>query len=89
MNLEDTFSFKLGFDKRKDEQGRLYYKKTYKFGEYALVKPLDGQEIADDAFHVEYHNEALNIFKEMDCTSPIGGEFFLSNALEMAKNQKK
>jgi len=90
MNLDDTFCFKLGFDKKKDEKGRVYYKKTYGDGAYALVTALEGQDdIADDAFHVAYHNEPLNVLMENDCESPMGGEFFLSNALEMTKNMKK
>ena len=67
MNLDDTFCFKLGFDKKKDEKGRVYYKKTYGAGAYALVTALEGQDdIADDAFHVAYHNEPLNVLMEND-----------------------
>ena len=31
----------------------------------------------------------LLVLMENDCESPMGGEFFLSNALEMTKNMKK
>lgn len=89
MNLDDTFRFKLGFTKKKDERGRLCYRKFYANGGCAIVSAVgDDPEPTDRSFHVEYRHEGLNLFYERDCQSPIAGEFFLSNILEMTKNKK-
>lgn len=89
-NLEDTFVFKLGFTKTRDERGRLAYRKQYGAGVTATVTALgDADAPVDNAFTVTYRNEPLGIDHSNDCETPMGGEFWLSNQLEMAKNQRR
>ena len=86
MSLDDVFVFKLRFRRREDDKGlnpvrEVYYRRDYAPEVTAL--PEDG------AFRLTFRDENRNVLMEKDCTSPMGGEFFLNNALEMTKNQKK
>ena len=95
MSLDDVFVFKLRFRRREDDKGltpvrEVYYRRDYAPGVTAFVTPLPGAASPEDgAFRLTFRDENRDVLMEKDCTSPMGGEFFLNNALEMTKNQKK
>lgn len=95
MRLDDIFAFKLRFKRREDDKGlhpvrEVYYRRDYAPGVSAFVTPISGASApTDEAFCLTFRDENKNVLMEKDCTSPMGGEFFLNNALEMTKNQKK
>ena len=95
MRLDDIFVFKLRFKRRDDDKGlhpvrEVYYRRDYAPGVSAFVTPISGASSpTDEAFRLTFRDENKDVLMEKDCTSPMGGEFFLNNALEMTKNQKK
>ncbi|MBQ9364163.1 MAG: hypothetical protein IJT82_00165 [Schwartzia sp.] len=92
--IDKTFGFEQRYEKRTDDQGmrnkvETYYRKKFPNGAYAIACPADGEdEMRDDNFHVLFVDEAKGIRREQDVVSPIGGKFFIDNALEMDKNMK-
>lgn len=95
MSLDEVFGFKLRFRRRDDDKGlnpqrQVYYRRDYGAGVTAFVTPLDGEDAPrDEAFRLTFRDENKDVLMVKDCTSPMGGEFFLNNALEMTKNVRK
>ncbi|MGN0941167.1 MAG: hypothetical protein ACI4OA_05640 [Selenomonadaceae bacterium] len=92
--IDKTFGFEQRYEERTDDEGmrqkvETYYRKRFSNGAYAIVCAADGEdEMRDDNFHVLFVDEKKNIRREQDVVSPIGGKFFIDNALEMDKNSK-